>query len=66
MVNEKRPEHVSEIISEEDYAKARAYKLDRHTFGFIESIFGKAEMTVIFSFFKLNFFLVKILDCSTF
>lgn len=46
--NEKRPDHVSEIISVEDYDKARNYKLDKHRFGFVEAIFGRVQTTVSF------------------
>lgn len=53
LTNKKRPNHVAEIISEEDYAKARAYKLDRHCFNFFESIFSKTEMTVYFYIFTI-------------
>jgi len=44
---EKRPAHVSEIMSEEDYDKARLYKLDKHRFGFIRSIFGQIETSFV-------------------
>jgi hypothetical protein len=47
---EKRPSHVVEIISEEDYDKARLYKLDKHRFGFFKSIFGQIEVSLILWF----------------
>ncbi|KAI6182212.1 CAAX prenyl protease 1-like protein [Aphelenchoides bicaudatus] len=48
--NEKRPSHVTEIISEEDYNKARLYKLDKHRFSFFKSIFGQIETSLILWF----------------
>ncbi|KAH7728345.1 Peptidase family M48 containing protein [Aphelenchoides avenae] len=47
---EKRPDHVSKIISEEDYAKARSYALDNHRFGFIVSIFDHVFTSVVLVF----------------
>ncbi|KAI1711110.1 peptidase family m48 domain-containing protein [Ditylenchus destructor] len=46
----KRPDHVSEIISEEDYDKARRYKLDKHRFGFVQAIFGCLQTSIVFVF----------------
>ncbi|KAI1710395.1 CAAX prenyl protease 1 like protein [Ditylenchus destructor] len=44
----KRPDHVSEIISEEDYDKARLYSLDKHRFGFAQIVFGCLQTTLRF------------------
>lgn len=43
---DKRPSSVSEIISEEDYDKARLYKLDKHRYGFVKNIFNQIETSV--------------------
>ncbi|CAB3408529.1 unnamed protein product [Caenorhabditis bovis] len=44
--NEKRPKEVQELISEEDYKKARDYKLDNHQYNFAHSIFCQLVSTV--------------------
>ncbi|MFH4978630.1 hypothetical protein AB6A40_005339 [Gnathostoma spinigerum] len=44
---EKRPDHVAEIISEEDYSKARLYKVDKHEFDFLYSIYSQLLITVV-------------------
>uniref|UniRef100_A0A914WU43 CAAX prenyl protease n=2 Tax=Plectus sambesii TaxID=2011161 RepID=A0A914WU43_9BILA len=54
--NEKRPDAVSEIIGEEDYRKARLYKLDRHIFGFARSIWSQLESTVILLYGFIPYF----------
>jgi STE24 endopeptidase len=45
--NKKRPDHVAEIISEEDYDKARLYELDNHRFGFFHDIFEQIRISII-------------------
>ncbi|KAL7077499.1 hypothetical protein ACQ4LE_003368 [Meloidogyne hapla] len=45
--SETRPEEVSEIISKEDFVKARDYNLDKMHFGFYEIAFGKTLATII-------------------
>ncbi|KJH46697.1 peptidase, M48 family [Dictyocaulus viviparus] len=47
-LNEKRPQHVEALITEEDYKKARKYKLDKHLFCFAYSLFDQVWTTVIF------------------
>lgn len=42
-----RPANVAEIISEEDFSKARAYKLDKFHFGFFTSAVNFAIYSVI-------------------
>ncbi|PIC50480.1 hypothetical protein B9Z55_001360 [Caenorhabditis nigoni] len=42
---EKRPEEVKELINEEDYKKARDYKIDNHQFGFLQSWFNQLLLT---------------------
>uniref|UniRef100_A0A1I8B933 CAAX prenyl protease n=1 Tax=Meloidogyne hapla TaxID=6305 RepID=A0A1I8B933_MELHA len=44
--SETRPEEVSEIISKEDFVKARDYNLDKMHFGFYEIAFGKTLATI--------------------
>ncbi|KAI1699668.1 peptidase family m48 domain-containing protein [Ditylenchus destructor] len=44
----KRPDSVSEIISEEDYDKARLYSLDKHRFGFAKTVFQCLQTTILF------------------
>ncbi|CAI5438282.1 unnamed protein product [Caenorhabditis angaria] len=44
--NVKRPKEVEELISEEEYKKARDYKMDNHTFGFAHGIFNQILSTV--------------------
>lgn len=44
--NETRPTEVNEIISDEDFKKARNYNLDKMHFGFYEIAFGKIITTV--------------------
>ncbi|VDM97919.1 unnamed protein product [Thelazia callipaeda] len=43
----KRPDAVSEIIGEEEYHKARIYRLDKHRFSFVHSIYSQLELMVI-------------------
>ncbi|XGW20226.1 hypothetical protein V3C99_003774 [Haemonchus contortus] len=50
LVNEKRPKHVEDLISEEDYEKARNYKLDKHLFGFAHDLYGQLWTTVVLVF----------------
>ncbi|KIH42324.1 hypothetical protein ANCDUO_27693 [Ancylostoma duodenale] len=60
--NEKRPQHVEALITEEvlssefaagpisngtEYTKARNYKLDKHTFSFAHDLFGQVWTTVV-------------------
>lgn len=45
--NEKRPANVTEIISEDEYRKARLYKLDKHRFNFVYSLYSQIELTVV-------------------
>ncbi|CAJ0593531.1 unnamed protein product [Cylicocyclus nassatus] len=47
--NEKRPQHVEELISEEDYAKARAYILDRHKYTFAYDLFDQIWTTFLYT-----------------
>ncbi|CAI2314426.1 unnamed protein product [Caenorhabditis sp. 36 PRJEB53466] len=42
---EKRPNEVKELISEEDYKKARDYKIDNHQFAFAHNWFSQALLT---------------------
>ncbi|KAI6179391.1 CAAX prenyl protease 1-like protein [Aphelenchoides besseyi] len=44
---EKRPDSVAEIISVEDYEKARLYSLAKHRFGFVKDLVGQVEQTLI-------------------
>ncbi|CAD6197747.1 unnamed protein product [Caenorhabditis auriculariae] len=44
--NEKRPDEVKDLIGEEDYTKARDYKLDHHSFDFAHDIFMQILSTV--------------------
>ncbi|CAD5206575.1 unnamed protein product [Bursaphelenchus okinawaensis] len=44
---EKRPDHVSEIIDEADYDKARLYKLAKLRFGFVRDTIGKIISSVV-------------------
>lgn len=46
----KRPDEVSEIMSEEEYRKARIYRLDKHRFSFVYSIYLQLELMVILVF----------------
>ncbi|VDK44042.1 unnamed protein product [Anisakis simplex] len=50
-----RPENVKAIISEEDYAKARLYAIDKHHFNFVRSIYGLLQLTalVVFELFVI-------------
>ncbi|PIO59872.1 peptidase, M48 family, partial [Teladorsagia circumcincta] len=50
LVNEKRPKHVEALISEEDYEKARSYKLDKHTLSFAHDLYGQVWTTVVLLF----------------
>ncbi|KAJ1363598.1 hypothetical protein KIN20_023495 [Parelaphostrongylus tenuis] len=45
--NEKRPQRVEGLITDEEYAKARSYKLDKHLFSFAHELFGQLWTTVI-------------------
>ncbi|KHJ95043.1 peptidase, M48 family [Oesophagostomum dentatum] len=45
--NETRPAHVDELITEEEYTKARDYKMDKHMFSFAHDLFGQVWTTVI-------------------
>jgi len=47
LTNEKRPEHVADIISDADYEKARRYKLDRHRFGFVKMTFSVLQTSLV-------------------
>ncbi|VIO95621.1 Peptidase family M48 containing protein [Brugia malayi] len=47
----KRPDEVSEIMSEEEYRKARIYRLDKHHFSFVYSIYSQLELMVILIFY---------------
>uniref|UniRef100_A0A1I7U6E2 Peptidase_M48_N domain-containing protein n=1 Tax=Caenorhabditis tropicalis TaxID=1561998 RepID=A0A1I7U6E2_9PELO len=42
---ENRPAEVKELIGDEDYKKARDYKIDNHLFGFAHSWFNQALLT---------------------
>jgi hypothetical protein len=44
--NKNRPDNVKDIISEDDFQKARNYKLEKMHFGFFTMAYGKIEMTV--------------------
>ncbi|EFO19003.2 peptidase family M48 containing protein [Loa loa] len=46
----KRPDEVSEIMSEEEYRKARTYRLDKHRFSFVHSIYSQLELMAILIF----------------
>ncbi|KAL3997481.1 Peptidase M48 family protein [Acanthocheilonema viteae] len=46
----KRPDEVSEIMSEEEYRKARIYRLDKHRFSFVYSTYLQLELMVILIF----------------
>ncbi|TKR62331.1 hypothetical protein L596_026312 [Steinernema carpocapsae] len=48
--NEKRPGHLSGIISEKEYETARKYKLDKHRYNFAHLLFSQVENTVILCF----------------
>ncbi|CAJ0593532.1 unnamed protein product [Cylicocyclus nassatus] len=45
--NDKRPKHVDALITEEEYAKARDYKLDKHHFSFAHDLFSQVWTTFI-------------------
>ncbi|KAK6057736.1 hypothetical protein COOONC_04705 [Cooperia oncophora] len=45
-INEKRPKHVEDLISEEEYEKARSYSLDKHLFAFAHDLYGQIWSTV--------------------
>ncbi|KAE9420550.1 hypothetical protein Angca_003896, partial [Angiostrongylus cantonensis] len=45
--NEKRPQRAEDLITEEEYTKARNYKLDKHLFSFAHDLFGQLWTTVI-------------------
>ncbi|CAG9534081.1 unnamed protein product [Cercopithifilaria johnstoni] len=46
----KRPDEVSEIMSEEEYRKARIYRLDKHRYSFVYSIYLQLELMAILMF----------------
>ncbi|VDK64231.1 unnamed protein product [Onchocerca ochengi] len=46
----KRPDEVDEIMSEEEYRKARIYRLDKHRFSFVYSIYSQLELMAILIF----------------
>uniref|UniRef100_A0A0R3RK01 CAAX prenyl protease n=1 Tax=Elaeophora elaphi TaxID=1147741 RepID=A0A0R3RK01_9BILA len=46
----KRPDEVNEIMSEEEYRKARIYRLDKHRFSFVYSTYLQLELMVILIF----------------
>ncbi|EJW78914.1 peptidase family M48 containing protein [Wuchereria bancrofti] len=46
----KMPDEVGEIMSEEEYRKARIYRLDKHHFSFAYSIYSQLELMVILVF----------------
>ncbi|MCP9260892.1 CAAX prenyl protease 1 [Dirofilaria immitis] len=43
----KRPDEVVEIMSEEEYRKARIYRLDKHRFSFVYSVYSQLELMVL-------------------
>ncbi|CAI4228493.1 unnamed protein product [Auanema sp. JU1783] len=45
--NARRPNEVADLITEEDYNKARSYKLDKHRFSFAQGIYGQLLTTVV-------------------
>ncbi|EYC09449.1 hypothetical protein Y032_0060g3123 [Ancylostoma ceylanicum] len=47
--NEKRPQEVEDLITVEDYAKARDYNLDRHKYFFAYELFNQIWTTVLFT-----------------
>uniref|UniRef100_A0A914DEW3 CAAX prenyl protease n=1 Tax=Acrobeloides nanus TaxID=290746 RepID=A0A914DEW3_9BILA len=54
--NVKRPDHVSEIITEEEYNKARAYKLDKHLYGFVTHTWSHLQTNAVLLLGLLPFF----------
>ncbi len=54
--NVKRPEAVAELISEEDYTRARNDELDKHHFGFVEDLFDNTKSIALLVFFVLPWF----------
>jgi len=54
--NAKRPDHVSEIITEEEYNKARAYKLDKHLYGFVTHTWSHLQTNAVLLLGLLPFF----------
>ncbi|VDK77844.1 unnamed protein product [Litomosoides sigmodontis] len=46
----KRPDEASEIMSEEEYRKARIYRLDKHRFSFAYSIYSQLELMAVLIF----------------
>uniref|UniRef100_A0A915PJC4 CAAX prenyl protease n=1 Tax=Setaria digitata TaxID=48799 RepID=A0A915PJC4_9BILA len=46
----KRPDEASEIISEEEYRKARIYRLDKHRFSFVYAIYSQLELMAVLVF----------------
>ncbi|KAM3721693.1 CAAX prenyl protease [Dirofilaria immitis] len=46
----KRPDEVVEIMSEEEYRKARIYRLDKHRFSFVYSVYSQLELMAILMF----------------
>ncbi|KAI6229071.1 CAAX prenyl protease [Aphelenchoides fujianensis] len=58
--NVKRPAAVAEIISVEDYDKARLYALAKHRFGFVKSFCGQLEQTIVL----FSLFIVYVWDRS--
>lgn len=45
-----RPDHVKEIVSEEEFTKARLYRIDKHHFGFLRSIYMQLQLTALLVF----------------
>lgn len=45
-----RPDEVCEIMTEEEYRKARIYRLDKHRFSFVYSIYLQLELMVGYAF----------------
>ncbi|VDL79088.1 unnamed protein product [Nippostrongylus brasiliensis] len=45
--NEKRPIRIEALITEEEYEKARNYKLDKHAFNFAHDIFSQTWTSVV-------------------
>lgn len=42
----KRPHEVEDLMSEGEYRKARVYRLDKHRFSFVYSIYSQLELMV--------------------
>ncbi|CAJ0577495.1 unnamed protein product, partial [Mesorhabditis spiculigera] len=53
--NEKRPVAVKDIITEDAYDKARAYKLEKHRFNFVMGFFSRVESTLVLVYGLLPF-----------